>query len=263
MFWGRPEISSILIQPVDVRQAIDAVVAGVSEGRYTEGRLDRSVRRILAAKRAAGLDRRREVSLDSARAVVGDSTHHAAAAEIAAKSITLVKDSLGRVPFNAGNRRILSITVARRADLAAGTAFNAELRRGGVGTVRAELIIAEDPGTNFARLLAAADSADVVIVGSYMAQSWDARTASAPREFIDFIQGLVARGAKPIVVALGNPYLLREIPGVPAYIVAWGGFPVLQQAAARALLGAAPITGRLPITIPPVATLGAGLTRTR
>jgi beta-N-acetylhexosaminidase len=251
--------ADVLLQPIDVGQAIDAVVAGVGERRYDEARLDRSVRRVLAAKRAAGLDRRRETSFDSARAVVGDSSHQAVAATIAARSITLVKDSLNRVPFGAGGRsaRVLSVTVARRADLAAGGAFNAELRRG-VRSVRAELIVADDAGANFARLLAAADSVDVVIVSSYMAQSWDALTASAPREFVAFIDGLIARGARPVVVAFGNPYLLREIPRVPTYLIGWGGTAVAQQAAARALLGQSPITGRLPITIPPMASLGAG-----
>jgi beta-N-acetylhexosaminidase len=255
--------ADVLLQPIDVGQAIDAVIAGIGEGRYDEARLDRSVRRILAAKRAAGLDRGREVSLEAAREIVGDSAHQAAAATIAARSITLVKDSLGRIPLRpTGVRggRVLSITVARRADLAAGVSFNAELRRGG-RAVRAESIIAEDPGTNYARLLAAADSAEFVLVGSYMAQSWDAATASAPKEFVGFIDALMARGARPIIVAFGNPYLLREIARVPAYVVAWGGTPVCQQAAARALLGATPITGRLPITIPPVARFGGGLTR--
>ena len=256
--------ADVLLQPIDVPQAIDAVVAGIAEGRYDEARLDRSVRRLLAAKRAAGLDRAREVSLEAAREVVGDSAHQAAAAAIARRAITLVKDSLDRIPLRPAGRggRVLSITVARRADLAAGSSFNAELRRGG-RAVRAETIVAEDPGTNYARLLAAADSAEVVLVSSYMAQSWDAVTASAPREFVAFIDGLVARGARPIVVAFGNPYLLREIARVPGYVVAWGGTPVCQQAAAQALLGTAPITGRLPITIPPVASFGAGLTRGR
>jgi beta-N-acetylhexosaminidase len=35
----------------------------------------------------------------------------------------------------------------------------------------------------------------------------------------------------------------------------------MQRAAARALLGQAPITGQLPITIPSVAPYGAGLRR--
>src|SRR5688572_6905942 len=82
--------ADILIQPIDVRQAIDAVVAGVTEGRYPEARLDESVRRILAMKRSLGLDRTKLVSLDSARSLVGDSAHHAIASMVASRSITLV-----------------------------------------------------------------------------------------------------------------------------------------------------------------------------
>ena len=70
-----------------------------------------------------------------------------------------------------------------------------------------------------------------------------------------------AIGKRPIVVSFGNPYLLQQVRTVPAYLIGWGGFPVSQQAAARALLGSAPIVGRLPIAIPPVAPLGAGLRR--
>jgi beta-N-acetylhexosaminidase len=254
--------ADVLLQPVDVRATIDAVVAGISQGRYDEARIDESVRRILAAKRRSGLDRSRTVSLDSARLVVGDSANAATAAMIAARSITIVRDSLRQLPVTRPRARILSISAVRRADLAAGVAFNAELRRAGA-TVRAETIITEDAGTNFARLLRAADSADVVIVSSYMAQSWDALSATSPQDFVAFVKGLTTRGSRPIVVAFGNPYLLQQIPAVPAYVIAWGGFPVSQQAAARVVLGSVPARGRLPIGIPPVARLGAGLARER
>jgi beta-N-acetylhexosaminidase len=78
---------------------------------------------------------------------------------------------------------------------------------------------------------------------------------------VEFVNGLARRRARPILVSFGNPYLLEQVRAVPAYLVGWGGFPVSQQAAARALLGSAPIAGRLPIAIPPVAPLGAGLRR--
>src|SRR6476659_6111351 len=54
----------ILIQPLSVTQTIDAVVAGVTEGRYSEARINESVLRILNAKQALGLNRKKLVSLD-------------------------------------------------------------------------------------------------------------------------------------------------------------------------------------------------------
>ena len=254
----------VLIQPLNVTQTIDAVVAGITEGRYTEARLDESVRRILEAKSGLGLNRRKLVSLDSLRFVVGDSSHVSMARRIAERSITLVRDSLSQIPLALReNPRILSVTVARRTDLSAGLAFNASLRET-ARTLSAAFLAAEDPAADYERLERVADSMDVVIVSSYVGQNWDAVSASAPQAFASFVERLTSKGKRPIVVSFGNPYLLQQIPGVPAYVVAWGGFPLSQSAAARALLGARPITGKLPISIPVGSRTiprGSGLTR--
>jgi len=65
----------VLIQPLDVPQTIDAVVAGVAEGRYTEARLDSSVRRVLETKRKLGLAQNKLVDLSALRFLVGDSSN--------------------------------------------------------------------------------------------------------------------------------------------------------------------------------------------
>jgi beta-N-acetylhexosaminidase len=65
-----------------------------------------------------------------------------------------------------------------------------------------------------------------------------------------------------ILVNFGNPYLYQQLPDVGTYVLAWGGFPMSQRAAAQAIIGLNPITGRLPITIPPSLRFGAGEMRT-
>jgi hypothetical protein len=174
----------------------------------------------------------------------------------------LVRDERGVVPLQRANGApILSISVARRADLSAGLAFNAELRRL-LGAVRAEFVAAEDIAVvNRARLVAMADSSSAVVLSYYVGQSWDSRNAAAPPEFVELVTSLQA-GARPFVVAsFGNPYLLQQTGDVGSYLVAWGGAPVSQLAAARALAGERPVGGRLPISIPPFAEMGAGLDR--
>jgi beta-N-acetylhexosaminidase len=181
------------------------------------------------------------------------------AALAAQRSITLAKDSLSLVPVaRSGSQagRLLSITIAARADLPAGATFNAELRRS--TTVRTELVNPDDPSTNFDRLLAAADSSDVTIVSSYLSTGTNVSNANAPEPIAQFLRTLVERHPRTIVVAFGNPYLLQQVPASSTYLVGWGGFPVSQTAAARALLGVAPIGGRLPISIPPLVRFGAG-----
>ncbi|MGI8510755.1 MAG: glycoside hydrolase family 3 protein [Gemmatimonadaceae bacterium] len=251
----------VLIQPADVPGTINAVLAGVTEGRYSEARVSESALRILALKRQLGLDRDRLANLDSLRSVVGDSMHMEMARVAAERSITLVRDSLKLLPISVGpTPRVVSITIARRTDPGAGTSFNAELRRA-LPALQTEFVMSDDPAVNYPRLAAMADSADVTIVSSYVGQSWDAVSADAPKAFADWIAGINSRGRKLMVVAFGNPYLLQQIPLVPDYLVAWGGSPVSQEAAARALLGSIPVTGHLPISIPPLVRRGAGLIR--
>jgi beta-N-acetylhexosaminidase len=254
--------ADVLLMPSDVPGAIDAVVAGVREGRFTQARVDSSVRRILEMKRDLGLHRVRTVSLDSTRAIVSDTAHLAVAARIAERSITLAKDSLNLVPLGRGAQpqRIVSFTIANRTDLPAGSAFNAELRRV-APALRTEVIYPDDPAPNFARLLALADSMDVAVVSSYLSTGTNVANASAPEPMAQFIRDLARRHPRTVLVAFGNPYLLQQVPAVSSYLVAWGGFPVSQTAAGRAMIGAAPINGRLPISIPPLLHFGAGIAR--
>jgi beta-N-acetylhexosaminidase len=254
--------ADVLLMPTDVPAAIDAVVAGVQEGRFTAARVDSSARRLLALKERIGLSRNRFVPLDSVRAIVGDSNNLNVARRAAEESITLAKDSLHLVPLARGSNgaRLLSITLASRSNLGAGVAFLSELRRNlGSGVrIRDEYLNPDDPGANYSRLLAASDSADLVLVSSYLAPSYSASAAGPAVPVVDFLRSLARRRTRTILINFGNPYLYQQVPEVGSYLIAWGGFPMSQRAAAQALAGMNPISGRLPITIPPSLRFGAG-----
>jgi beta-N-acetylhexosaminidase len=253
--------ADVLLMPSDVPGTIDAVVAGVQEGRYREERIDASVRRLLEMKRRFGLDRARLVNVDSVRRTVGDTAHSALARRVAERGIVLVKDSLRSVPFaDRRNLRVMSITYGRRADLGAGIAFNAELRRG-VDALRTEFVSSDDAAPDFQRVLRIADSAEVVVVGSYVNISSTTATTGAPRAFLDFLAQLYARKARVVLVSFGTPYLLQQTPSASSYMIAWGPSQASQLAAARALLGFSAITATLPISLPPFAMLGGGESR--
>jgi len=250
----------ILIQPTDAHAAIDAIVQGVADHRYDERRVSEAARRILAVKHHLGLDRQRVVNLDTLRVVVGDSAHLAAARQVAERSITVVRDSTHLLPLIATKTpNVLSITVANRTDLAAGTVFNAALKKA-LPNLQTAYVMADDPAANYNRLDSLASAADVVIVSSYVGQRWDVVSVSAPQVFAEWVTRTAERRHHLVVVAFGNPYLLQQVPTVSAYVVAWGSAPVSQQAAADVLLGTIPASGHLPISIPPLVSRGAGLT---
>jgi beta-N-acetylhexosaminidase len=278
--------NDVLLMPTDVPAAIDAVVAGVHSGRFTEARVDSSVRRLLVAKHRMGLDRNRYVDVEKVRSIVADSADLAPARIAAERAITLVRDSLGIVPLGRLPRtsRVVSLTIAPRAELSAGVTFNSELQRlfpqlrtqvmtpeivfdatagaasGGTGAYVASPAPRLLPAI-VDNALHAAEGADVVIVSSYFGASSSTATMAATGGLPELIDGLQKAGRKVILISFANPYLAWGLPATSTFLEAWSASPLSQRAAARALLGLAPITGQLPITIPSVAPYGAGLRR--
>jgi beta-N-acetylhexosaminidase len=278
--------NDVLLMPSSVPVAIDAVVAGVMSGRFTEARVDSSVRRLLTAKHEFGLDRNRLVDVESLRNAVGTEAHTKLARLAAERAITLVKDSGGLVPLSqrVPTSRVVSISIASRTELGAGIAFNAELKSmfpgllalnltpevvfdatagaaaGNASGYRASPTPALLPAS-IENALNIANGADVAIVSSYLGASTSTASMDATVGLPALITSLEKAGTKVVLVSFANPYLAMGLPATDAHLIAWSSSTLSQRAAARALLGRAPITGRLPITIPGVAAYGAGLQR--
>jgi len=71
-----------------------------------------------------------------------------------------------------------------------------------------------------------------------------------------FLDKLQASGTPVALIALGNPYLLRSFPWVSAYLATFSTVPPSETAAAKAILGAISMPGRLPVSIPGLAKYG-------
>jgi beta-N-acetylhexosaminidase len=249
----------VLLQPLDAREAVDAVVEGVQSGRIPQSRVDDAVRAVLTAKARAGLHRRRTVSLEAVDERVGIRAHQQLAQTVAERSITLARDGRGMVPLVAG-ARVVSITYADAYDLPAGRAFDRELTRLGF-RVTSFRVDDRTSAEVYAQMRAQADSADVVLASAYVQPREHVGTVGARGGFPQFVETLAADGGRVVAVSFGSPYVIGFYPSAPAYLLAWGGAEVSQRAAARALAGQTPITGRLPVSIPPLFSRGDGLQR--
>jgi len=78
-------------------------------------------------------------------------------------------------------------------------------------------------------------------------------------EFPGMLDALFASGKPVVLVALGNPYMVRSFPKAAAFLLTFSTVPLSETAAVKALFGEIPIRGHLPVSIPGVAKIGDGL----
>jgi beta-N-acetylhexosaminidase len=215
---------------------------------------------VLEAKRDLGLFTRRTVSLDSVPATVGSSRFLARAREMAARSVVMVKDVGGTVHGLRRSKPAMTlVTFGEEENRTVGLALAAELRRQGF----APAIFRLWPGSGSAGYDSAAAAVGrrpvALFVTADKPTAWRGNIGLPER--LSALIGASARTRPTILVSLGNPYLVSRLPEVGSYLIGWRSNPVTEEAVARALAGAAPITGRLPISIPPLYPRGWGVHR--
>jgi beta-N-acetylhexosaminidase len=252
--------ADLLLQPADPVATIDTMAAAVARGEISTERLDRSLRKVLAAKRSLGLFSRRTVSLDSVPAVVGSSAFAAEALDLAGRSVVLVKDVGGTVYGLKGERPPMALVCyAEEDNRTVGAALAAGLRAHGFPVSAFRLWPASGAASYDSALYALNRSRVAVFVTADRPTAW--RGALGLPETLMNVIAASTKIRPTILVSLGNPYLITRLPEVGSYVIGWRSNPIIEQAVARALAGTAPITGHLPISIPPDYPRGWGLQR--
>ncbi len=234
--------SDLLLMPAAIPEAIAALADAVHSGRISTERVDSSVRRMLALKRAAGLFQSRTVDLNVLPQIVGNREFREIADDIAARALTLVQ--VGEIDsFRTNSGRMALITYAEETNLTIGGVLAGRLREHG-DTVNAFRLYPSS-GTlslDSARAIIA-DNPRVVFASSVRFIAWRGHIALP-----DSIAALMLETAAEqptVIVSLGSPYLLNQLPGYDGtYLLAWSDVRATERAIADALAGRIGIAGR-------------------
>ena len=248
--------ADVILMPRDVKQAIDAIVKAIDDGRLTEARLDESVSRLLRLKEDLGLAEDRTVPIEMIPRVVGVPEHMEMAREIAELSITLIRNQRDLLPLLGTRRaRVMSVSFRDPGDVLSGRYFDSRLRE----TYPRLVSRSVDESTNseaYDDLLTRAGRSDLVVVSVY---SNFAGRVELPDATVEFVNALARRRVTHVLISFGNPYLISLFPDAQVYLLAWSSAQVSQQAAADALFGGIAITGRSPIGMEPFFAVGDGI----
>jgi beta-N-acetylhexosaminidase len=261
--------NDIILHSPDDGAAFAGLKAAVQSGEIPQAQIDASVSRVLKAKARAGLHRVRTVNLDALPNVVGTRAHQAVADAISQKSITLIKDQNGSVPLKLGpDAKILYLSVLDSPGNwrigAPSRTFIPELKRRWRNLTSVEL--SERSTANEIDLVRAmAPRYDAIVASLFVRASSGSGRMDLPANMQGLVRALArqAESAKQPLVAVvfGNPYTATFVQELPAILLTYDFYDRAERSAARALLGEAPIGGKLPIALPGLAERAGGLHR--
>ena len=179
--------------------------------------------------------------------VVGCGDHQALAAELARRSITLVRDDERLLPLKPAADARIAVVQSMPANLTPADTSStvtptlaAALRRRLPGVE--EILLPAAPGTaDIAGLGHGLATFDLVLVGTFSAHLQPAQATLA--------EAVLATGKPTVTVALRTPWDLLAYPSARTHICSYGILPPSMEALAAALLGESPFVGRLPVDI--------------
>jgi beta-N-acetylhexosaminidase len=249
--------TDVLLMPPDPDAAIRAVAAAVKSKRLTVERINRSLERVLNAKRTVGLDRVRFIRIEDIEEVIDTPEAADKAQEVANTSATLLRNEGAILPLKPGDGACALLLTENRYAVQ-GQVFIDEFKRLSPQT----RVISLDPLMTATELDAAgAETSDCakLVLGAFTSISSYRSGDALPGEYGRLVDSLLASGKPVVLVSLGSPYLIRRFPNVQAYLTTYSPVSPCESAAARALFGELKTTGRLPVTIPGLFQYGEGL----
>lgn len=250
--------ADVLLVPPVLDAALQAVHEAVASGRIPMATLDQAVRRVLRAKAKLGLNKSKLVDLEALAGNFDRPEFDQAAQDIADRGITLLRDDQHILPLDSTKpQRVLLVAVSGDSDPYPAGNLEGEIRWrvDSLATVRMD--------TRFVRAdtvkLPPPDSYDVAIAAIFVRVADRKGSVGLPDDEATVVNRLLAAG-KPVAVAcFGSPYLAERFPSAKTWIAAFSTVDVAQWAMGRALFGQVAVGGRLPVHVPGVAALGAGL----
>lgn len=228
----------------DVPKAIDSIEAAVRQGRISQAYIDAKVRKVLAAKQWAGLDKWRPVDLTRIHDALNSEASERLNRQLAANFITLARHTTEMLPLKATNRvAVLSIGPNERSPF--------QTRLGdGFYPYWLSWQTSEAMADAVAEALKSYDHAVIAV--------HDVRKRPLNRLMVpEWIQRLILEQSElpnRTLVLFSNPYTWLQIDGADNFgtlVFAYENTDYSQSAAADILLGNIPAIGRLPVSLSP------------
>ncbi|REL38170.1 hypothetical protein DYD21_06055 [Rhodohalobacter sp. SW132] len=247
----------MLISP-DELTAIADVEQAVRMGRISEERIDRSVQKLLTLKKERGVFEQPDVDINRLGLEINTLNYQAIANSIARQSLTVLRNDRNILPITEAKfPNVLVVTVADDRSGSTGSNLAREFRQYHE-RVTYRNIDRRTTDEEKESILEAARNADLVVIGSFiMVRSH--QPIQLPDELRDITVELTKVNTPSMLMAFGNPYIVRDLRDVDSHVLAWSTDANQVRQSVPGLFGAANIGGKLTAEIPGMYQIGDGL----
>lgn len=250
-------VDMMLVSPDEIT-AINELKKAVESGRIHEERIDYSVRKILALKNEFDLFNVRLTDVDVLHSLINKPEYQVIADRIGRESVTLLKNEKNIIPVREMiYPEILLVAISDGSGHPSATQLAREVRRYH-SNVRFHSIDDRTSTEEYEQLINAAERADLIVIGSFiMVRSHF--PIQIPERQLQALNNLLAIDKPNVLMAFGNPYIVRDLPDSDVHLLAWSPSADQVRQSVPALFGASSIQGRFPGFIPGMYELGDGI----
>ncbi len=242
--------NDIILIPPQPSVAINAIYNAVANGEISEERIEKSVRKILSAKRWLRIDIKLNLNTRSIIDSINNSGNNRLAKKIAEQSITLIKNDAGVIPLDLSKYEKISCVTVTDGDGNETATFFQHLLSRRLGDINSLLITNKTKQRGFSSAISSLKNSDLILIPVFMEVKEQKGEEKLRKEQLRFIKKVLSLKAPVILISFKNPYLLSSFPITRTYLNTYSYTLPSQQACLKALLGETNITGRLPVSIP-------------
>lgn len=224
------------------RASREAIIKAVKDGRISESRIDESVGRLTALKNQYKLHDRRFTDTAALNKTLRKSAHLSTQRDIAELSITIVRNEGSVVPLHPKSEEKVVVMGLHTTTRDLGSAVQKYSEDANIVPLEGDRERVLKAATD------AASGADVIIMPTCPSEPWKAPTDQVLQT--DLVKMLNGLGKKLIVVAVREPYDIRNFPEIGVYLCTYGYRKESLDAAAAVIFGAVNAKGTLPVTLP-------------
>ena len=236
--------NDILLYSANIPTAITAIKRAVNNGEITEERINKSIRKILYAKRWLGiLEKAETIPTKDLVADLNQAKVRLLNQRIHEEAVTLVKNNQQHLPFrDMSSYRIATVSINN------GQQSEMQLALSPYAKMDHFTIASNATEAQYNALTAKLQSYNTVIVGLHNKSRYKSRSFGIPWTAQNFITNINSQ-KNLILTVYGNPYSIEYFQNITTLICAYNNSKEAQKAVAQAMFGAIPFRGQLPVGV--------------